>query len=174
MEPLVNKVTESAIEVFNLEELVQFDDIAELDIAQFLDRGIILREKEFRQNVKQFDWTLYARKHVAVVAPSQAIIPTWAFMLISSVLSDIAASTLRGDKSNMIQVLYRKSLDEYEWSVYQDKIVVIKGCGSELVPEDAYAYATVKLKSYARKIMFGEPCSSVPIWRRPKVTASSS
>ncbi len=174
MEPLINRVTTSDIEVFNLEELVSLDELDVFDISEFLDRGIILREKLFRQHAKEFDWTKYADKHVALLSPQDAIIPSWAFMLVASKLSEVARSSVHGDRSQLIQTRFRDEINAFDWNIYSNKIVVVKGCGAGHVPEDAYAYATIKLKGVAKKIMFGEPCSSVPIWRKPAAGKSDS
>ncbi len=166
MEPIVNKVAESEIEVFNLEDLWDGNPVSELDIAGFLVEGLVLREKEFRNAVKDYDWGSLESHHVAIVCSTEAIVPTWAYMLISSKLEDIAASVAVGTSEDLKRDHYTRALESVDWSRHQDAIVVIKGCGSEAVPENAYLLATSKLRKVARKIMYGEPCSSVPIWRR--------
>ncbi|NND72854.1 MAG: DUF2480 family protein [Rhodothermales bacterium] len=173
MEPLINRVAESEIEVFNLESLIERSDLAELDISQFLDKGFILREKEFRNSVKEFDWSTFQSKNVALYCSTDAIVPTWAYMLISVRLNGIAELVVHGRPDNLAKTMFRDILNTFDWSVYQDKIVVVKGCSSTVVPEDAYLHATTKLLEVARKVMYGEPCSSVPLWRRPKVATPS-
>lgn len=166
MEPIVNRVAESDIEVFNLESIVEFDSIVSFDISPFLDRGIIVREKEFRQHVRDFDWSILQDKHVALNCSTDAIVPSWAYMLVAIRLNEVAATVYQGTELDLIRHLFRMRLESFDWSQYQDKIVVVKGCGSQQVPEDAYLAAGQYLTTVAKKIMYGEPCSSVPLWRK--------
>ncbi|NNE46081.1 MAG: DUF2480 family protein [Rhodothermales bacterium] len=167
MEPIVNKVADSEIEVLNLEELWDGRPVRELDISEFLIEGLVLREKAFRALVKEYDWKSFEGAHVAIGCTTDAIVPTWAYMLIASRLEGMAASTAVGKRIDLIRDQFTRTLDSLDWSRYQDAIVVVKGCGSETVPENAYLLAARELKQVARKVMYGEPCSSVPIWRRP-------
>ena len=167
MEPLVNKVEESEIALFNLEELWDEKPVVELDLEPFLFEGLIVREKNFREKVKAHDWSRYADKHVAVYCSTDAIIPTWAFMLIASRLEGTARSVAFGREEDLIRDHFVRALERVDWSAYEGKPVVIKGCGSKLVPTNAYLLAVSKLQGVAGKIMYGEPCSSVPLWRRP-------
>ncbi len=172
MEPIVNRVAESEIEVLNLEDLWDGRPVRELDMAQFLVEGLVLREKEFRQSVKAFGWGSFDGEHVAITCSTDAIIPTWAYMLVASKLDGVAASTAVGTAGDLVRDHFTRSLEELDWTRYQGRIVVVKGCGSDTVPENAYLLATSRLRKVARKIMYGEPCSSVPIWRRPTPAAS--
>lgn len=174
MEPIINRVAESEIEVLNLEDLWDGRRVRELDIAQFLVEGLVLREKEFRQSVKAFDWASFDDEHVAVTCSTDAIIPTWAYMLVASKLDGFAASTAVGTAEDLVRDHFTRSLEELDWTRYQEGIVVVKGCGSDMVPENAYLLATSRLRKVARKIMYGEPCSSVPIWRRPASSEQAS
>ena len=173
MEPLldqtlVNRVEESDIEVYNLEALWDERPIAEFDIEPFLVEGLMLREKVFRDHVKSHDWSHYTDQHVAVYCSADAIVPTWAYMLVASKLEGIAQSVAFGRSEDLVRDHFVRALEAEDWSRYQDRIVVVKGCGSKLVPANAYLLATMKLQAVARKLMFGEPCSSVPLWRRPR------
>jgi len=163
-----NRVAESPIEVFNLEELWGRAALRVFDLAAFLDKGFILREKAFRDAARTYDWTQYEGAHVALQCSTDAIIPPWAWMLVASKASSAALSATVGDELSVRTAVFTRLLAGFDWSRYEDRIVVIKGCGSRNVPESAYAEATVRLMGVARKIMYGEPCSSVPIWRRPK------
>lgn len=173
MEPIENRVADSEIQVFNLANLWDDRSVAELDISVFLVEGLMLKEKEFRQAVKDHDWSQYADRHVALFCSTDAIVPTWGYMLIASKLRDTAASTTLGRVEDLRREFYVRALDEVDWSAYEDRPVVIKGCGSDVVPEMAYVRATQKLQDVARKLMYGEPCSSVPLWRRPKEETST-
>ncbi len=167
MEPIINKVADSEIEVLNLEDLWDGQPVTEVDISEFLVEGLVLREKQFRQAVKEYDWGSLAGVHVAIACSTEAIVPTWAYMLVASKLDGIAASVAVGRAADLIRDHFTRALEAFDWSRYEDAIVVVKGCGSDTVPENAYLLATASLKSVARKLMYGEPCSSVPIWRRP-------
>lgn len=168
MEPIINRVAESDIEVYDLAALWGERQVVELDIAPFLFQELILREKEFRAHIKAHDWSAYAGVHVAVFCSADAIIPLWAYMLIAARLKPHAASVGFGRAADVVRDFYVRALDEEDWAQYTDKIVVVKGCGNKVVPVDAYMIATQKLQEVARKLMYGEPCSSVPLWRRPK------
>ena len=168
MEPIVNRVAESDIEVYDLAALWSEQEIVELDIAPFLFQEMILKEKEFRADVKAHDWEAYAGRHVAVFCSADAIVPIWAYMLIAARLKPIARSVGFGRADEVIRDHFVRQLEAEDWDQYKDSIVVIKGCGNKIVPVDAYMIATQKLQNVARKLMYGEPCSSVPLWRRPK------
>lgn len=174
MEPIVNRVAESNIEVFNLESLWDNREVVELDVAPFLVEGLILREVPFREAVKTTDWSAYAEKHVAVFCSTDAIVPTWAYMLIASKLDGIAQSVSFGSKEDVVRDYYSRALEAIDWSIYEGKPVVIKGCASRIVPANAYLLATQKLQQVAGKLMYGEPCSSVPLWRKPKPKQAAS
>ncbi len=168
MEPLVNRVAESEIQVFNLEDLWDGKAIVEFDIEPFLFKGMIVREKEFRGSVRAFDWSAFTDQHVAVFCSADTIIPTWAYMLVASRLDPHAVSVVQGRRGDLLRSWYAVKLEEFDMATYRDGIVVIKGCGTGVVPVDAYVEAQRRLQGVARKIMYGEPCSSVPLWRRPK------
>jgi len=173
MEPVINRVAESDIAVYNLEALWDEHPVEELDIAPFLVEGLILREKVFRDHIQAHDWAQYAGRHVAVYCGTDAIVPTWAYMLIASKLEGLARSVAYGRAGDLLRDHYVRALEEEDWSAFEDRIVVIKGCASVLVPTDAYLLATQKLQRVARKLMYGEPCSSVPLWRRPKAQGAA-
>lgn len=168
MEPIENQVAQSEIAVYNLADLWDEPPLTELDISGFLVEGLMLKEKEFRQSMKEHDWSQYEGHHVALYCSTDAIVPTWGYMLIASNLNDVARSTTLGRSDDLRREYYARALDEEDWSRFEDRPVVIKGCGSDAVPEMAYVRATQKLQEVARKLMYGEPCSSVPIWRRPQ------
>ncbi|MGI9173878.1 MAG: DUF2480 family protein [Rhodothermales bacterium] len=174
MEPISNRVAESDITVFSLDSLWDGRPVAEVDLAPFLFKGLVLREKDFREGVKAHDWQQYEGQHVAVYCATDAIVPTWAFMLVASKLEGVAYSVGYGRPADIIRDHFVRALEAQDWSAYQDRIVVIKGCGSKIVPPNAYLLATQKLQGVARKLMYGEPCSSVPLWRRPKATSQTT
>ncbi len=167
MEPIVNRVAESDIVVYNLEDLWDERPIDELDLAPLLYRGLVLREKAFREAVAAHDWEAYRDRHVAVFCSTDAIIPIWAYMLVAAKLEGIATSAAFGRAADLLRDYFVRKLETENWSRLQDRIVVVKGCASKFVPADAYMIATRHLQRVARKILYGEPCSSVPIWRKP-------
>ncbi len=168
MEPIENSVADSEIQVFNLADLWDERPVTELDISTFLVEGLMLKEKPFREEVDEHDWSQYDDEHVALYCSTDAIIPTWGYMLIASKLKEVSASTTLGREEDLRREYYVEALNTVDWSAYEDRPVVVKGCGSEVVPEMAYLRATQKLQAVARKLMYGEPCSSVPLWRRPQ------
>ena len=165
MTHLVNKVQQSGIQVYNLASLWDDAPVMELDLAPFLVAGLVLREKTFRGHVKDHDWTAYAGAHVAIYCSTDAIVPTWAYILATSKLAS-ARSVTFGRHTEAVRAWFAHALEAEDWSRYEERIVVIKGCGTDIVPVSAYVTTMQKLMPVARKVMFGEPCSSVPIWRR--------
>jgi hypothetical protein len=170
VEPIRNAVAESDIVVYNLEELWDGREVVELDLAPFLVEGLVLREVPFREAVKEHDWQQYEGRHVAVHCSTDAIVPTWAAMLFASKLEGIAASVAFGRTADLMRDHFTRALEAEDWSRFAAKPVVIKGCASRVVPTSAYLVATQHLQRVAAKLMYGEPCSSVPLWRRPKAT----
>lgn len=174
MEPIVNRVAESEIEVYNLEELWDGREIVSFDLEPYLYKGLVLREAEFRDRLKGHDWEAYRNRHVAVGCSADAIVPTWAYMLVASRLHGIAASVAFGSREELIQAHFTRAMEHEDWERFRDRMVVIKGCGSALVPISAYLTATLKLQGVVRKLMFGEPCSAVPLWRRSASAQASA
>lgn len=165
---IVNRVAESDLVLYNLEALWDGAPVTALDLEPFLFEGIMLREKDFREKVKAHDWSRYEGQHVAVHCSVDALIPTWAVMLVASRLQGVARSVGYGTPEEVVRDFFVRALEHEDWSAYAGKPVVVKGCGSKLVPQNAYLLAVQKLQEVADKLMFGEPCSSVPLWRRPK------
>lgn len=168
METLVNRVAESGIITLNLEDYFPGYEISGLDIKEFLFMEMILKEKDFRQALKEKDWSVYQDKIVLIFCSVDAIIPSWAYMLLASYLSEIAVDVYYGSQEEFLKMHYRKSIESIDASEYEDKRVVIKGCGDKPVPAAAYGMMTSALKPYAQSIMFGEPCSTVPVFKRPR------
>ena len=166
---LVNRVAASDITTLDLAALWE-GETATFDLAPFLHRGLVLRERDFRQSVKDFDWSLFEGQHVAVSCSADAIVPTWAFMLVASRLAGIAQSVGAGTEAEVRRDHFVRALEAHDWTPYEGKPVVIKGCGNDTVPLDAFLLATQKLQAVARKVMYGEPCSSVPVWRKPSAS----
>ena len=167
--PLINRVANSGLITINLEDYFPKEEIIDFDIKQFLFMEMILKEKDFRKSLKEQDWKSYEGKILAVHCSVDAIIPTWAYMLISANASPFVSDLYFGQKSGYIQQYFDEVLEDMNCEQHQDKRVVIKGCSDKEVPPSAYMKLTSKLQPFAQSIMFGEPCSTVPIFKRPRV-----
>lgn len=165
--PVVNKVAASGIQVLDLADMSPAE-VQVIDLEQFLFGGLILKEKHFRQEVRDHDWEVYRGAHIGIICSVDTIVPVWAYMLLGSTLDGIAAFVTVGDEGAVRREAFLRALGSYDWSAHQDRIVVVKGCGTSAVPESAFVHCVTQLQRVASKIMFGEPCSSVPLWRRPK------
>ena len=164
---IVNRVASSGLETFNLEDYYPEGKRVLLDIKDQLYQGMILREKDFRTFLKENDWSIYEGKFVAITCSEDAIIPTWAYMLLSIKLKS-AKKTVYGNLDDLEQVLYQEALSNIDFSKFEGKRVVIKGCSDRSISEQIYIEATQRLLPYAASIMFGEPCSTVPLFKKPK------
>lgn len=166
--PLINRVANSGLKVINLENHYPDSTLLEFDLKPFLFKELILKEKEFRAALKEHDWERYKDAVVLVFNSNDAIIPVWAFMLVSSYLSGIASSVFQGTLEEYLKLHYQKLIGEMDLSEFTDERVIIKGCSNRPVPPFAYAKITEALKPFAQSIMYGEPCSTVPIFKRPR------
>ncbi len=164
---IVNKVQTSGIQVYDLESLWDGASLTELDLAPFLKFGQVLIEREFRRKVADFDWSPFGGTHVAIYCSTDAIVPTWAYLLLTARL-DSARSVTFGRQADAVAAYFERALQREDWDRFDDRIVVIKGCGTGLVPSGAYVTAMRHLTSVARKVMYGEPCSNVPLWRKKR------
>lgn len=165
---IINKVAQSSLVVFDLEDYYPREKRMVLDISQWLHEGFILKEKEFRAALRAFDWDEYQNKLVAITCTTDAILPSWAFMLVSSYLQPIAKMVVQGSLHDLDVLYYQIIIDNLDFTCYQDQPVIIKGCAKKAIPEEGYVMATQKMMNYARSIMFGEACSAVPIFKRRK------
>lgn len=163
---IVNKVAESALTSIDLEEYYPQGETAVFDLKDHLFMGLILKEKDFRAALQSMDWEQYRNKNVAVTCSADAIIPMWAYMLAASNLHSVANEVVFGDEKHLLQTLLLKNLWQVKGEDYVDKRVVVKGCGDVTIPEAAYVEITNKLRPYVKSIMYGEPCSTVPIFKR--------
>lgn len=168
-EQFVNKVAESGIVTLDLEVLGKNADWIVFDLKPFLFMELILKEKDFREALKNHDWTVYQGKAVAVFCSADAIIPMWAYMLIGSYLSGVAAQVYFGEPAFAKQQFLLQQVLNLPEEHYRNQRVVIKGCGDEPVGEAVYLAATVKLKPVVKSLMYGEPCSTVPIFKQKPV-----
>jgi len=168
MEEIVNRVAKSPLITLNLEEYYHPGERVVWDMKDWLYQGMILREKDFRSALKEHDWSEYQNKNVAITCSADAIVPTWAYMLATIYLTPLANRVVMGDMQTLELVLYRDALSRINLADYEDAKVVIKGCGKLPVPESAYVELTALLQPYVSSLMYGEPCSTVPLYKKPK------
>jgi hypothetical protein len=168
MEEIINKVKQSGLIQIDLEDLRPQGERVFIDIAPQLFMGLALREKDFRTFIQTHDWSQYQGKHVAIACTADAIIPTWAYMLISSQLSGKASTIVYGSLADLEKHLFEQVIQDMDLVPYDDAKIVIKGCSKESVPLDAYVSLTNRLRPLARSLFFGEPCSTVPIYKKAK------
>lgn len=165
-ENIVNKVATSGLVTFNLEEYFDKGERLIYDIRDNLFHGLILREKDFREFVKAHDWQVYAGKNIAITCTADAIVPTWAYMLLANRLKPYANEVVFGDLEMLETVLFTKALSRVDISKFSGERVVVKGCADIEVPVSAYVEITNLLTPVVKSIMYGEPCSTVPIYKR--------
>jgi hypothetical protein len=165
-ELIPNKVAKSGLITISLQDYYPEGERCHLDISEWLYEGLILREKEFRQHVKDHDWTQYEGCFVWVNCTADAIIPQWAYMLISAALSDHARAYAYGNREQLESILFEASLDKVDFSDFKDQRVILKGCGDIAVPPNAFSSLTRRLKPYVKSLMYGEACSTVPVYKK--------
>lgn len=163
---IVNKVEQSGIVSFDLEDYFFEGKRMDFDMKEHLFHGLILKEKDFRDFIKNNDWSVFNQSAVAIYCSTDAIVPTWAYMLVSNRLSGIASYVFFGKKEEMETALYMEAISQIDVNAYKDKRVVVKGCSDKNVPVSAYVEITRKLSPVVKSLMFGEPCSTVPIFKR--------
>lgn len=166
MEEITNRVSNSQLISFDLEELYTPGERVLFDIKDFLFQGLILKEKDFRDALKNYDWSQYEGKHIAIICSADAIIPTWAYILLSIALQPYAKRVIFGNLLELESQLFYDRLSQVDWEKFRDKKMIIKGCSKVEVPLSAYVEATNRLKLVASSIMFGEPCSTVPLFKK--------
>ncbi len=162
----VNKVAESGIITVDLETFYPKEEVAVFDMKDYLFMGLILKEKDYRTALTTIDWQQYKNKNVALTCTADAIIPVWAYMLAASFLQPIANNIIFGNEQQLINTIITQKINEINIDEYTDKRIVIKGCGETPIPETAYIAITNKLRPVAKSIMYGEPCSTVPVFKK--------
>ncbi|GGB76987.1 hypothetical protein GCM10007424_16250 [Flavobacterium suaedae] len=165
---IVNRVANSVLQVFDLEDYYQEGERVALDISQWLLEGFVLREKDFRQALKDYNWEQYQDKFVALHCSTDAIVPAWAYMLVTIYLQPYAKLIVQGTINDIDIQLYQQTLQKLDYTQYADKPVIVKGCSRKPVPEQAYVMAVNKLMPVAKSLMFGEACSSVPLYKKKR------
>jgi len=163
---IVNKVAESGLLEIDLEKFYPQTEIVVFDLKNYLFMELILKEKDFRQALKEKDFAIYSDKQVAVTCSADAIIPMWAYMLVASYLQPVVKEMILGDEAFFRQTLFLRNLNNIDIAAFTDKRVVIKGCGDLDIGPFAYFEITRLLRPLAKSIMYGEPCSTVPVFKK--------
>lgn len=167
-EVIENRVAKSSLITFDLEELYHEGERILFDVKDLLYQGLILRENDFKEFVKSHDWSQYEGKNVAITCSADAIVPTWAYMQLISKIQPYAHFVVLGNLETLENSLYDMKLDKIDFSGYEDCKVVVKGCSQVEVPAYVYAELTRRLRPYVASLMYGEPCSSVPVYKKPR------
>ena len=165
-EEIVNRVAKSGLIQLDLEALLPDADVSELDISPWLFEGMVLREKDFKTHLTEHNWEQYKGHYLAIHCSEEAIIPPWAYMMIVREAAPFAIKVYKGDRQFAYNMLIKEAIDNLDIEAYKDGKVVIKGCGSGKFDEFAYAAIAQKLIGVAKSMMYGEPCSTVPIYKR--------
>ncbi|MGL2962582.1 DUF2480 family protein [Flavobacterium sp. RSB2_4_14] len=168
MDEIINKVANSVLEVFDLEDYYPSGIRTQIDISQWLLEGFLLKEMDFREALKTHDWKQYENHFVAIHCSTDAIVPAWATILVTTYVSPFAKKVVLGTIYDLETVLYQEILLALDYTKYQDKPLILKGCSKKPVPESAYIVAVQQLQKVAKSIMYGEACSAVPLYKKAK------
>jgi hypothetical protein len=165
-EVIINKVAQSTLVTLDLEKFYPNEELVLFDLKNYLFMELILKEKEYREALKNLDWNMYQNKNVAITCSTDAIIPLWAYMLAVTYLQPFAKEIIFGNEKEVFNILFLKNIEKIDVKEFEEKRVVIKGCGDKKIPESAYVAITKILRPVVKSIMYGEPCSTVPIFKR--------
>lgn len=165
-EKIVNKVALSGLVSYDLETIKPQGERILYDIKDNLFHGLMLKEKDFREFIKNHDWTQYEGKHVAITCSTDAIVPTWAYMLLTTKFSEYALTVIFGSLEDLEDHLLTQAIENLDVEQFKDQKIVVKGCGDGNVPVSAFVALTAKLKPVVKSLMYGEPCSTVPLYKR--------
>lgn len=166
-ESIVNKVSESGLITLDLEQYYPREEVVVFDLKDYLFKGLILKEKDFREALKSQDWENFRNKYVGVTCSADAIIPPWAYMLAASYLQPVAKDVIMGDQKDVHKAIFIKNIQGINVNEFAGQRVVVKGCGETPIGEFAYMEITKRLRPVVKTIMYGEPCSTVPIFKKP-------
>ncbi len=167
-EEIINRVASSGLVTFNLEEFYHPGERVVYDLKDNLFMDLILKEKDFRTFLKEHDWSQYKGKNVAITCSEDVIIPTWAYMLLTLALEPFANCVIKGGLNELEIKLYQEALSSVDFQQFNDNRVVVKGCSKVDVPEEIYVEVARKLQPIVKSLMFGEPCSTVPLYKKRK------
>ena len=165
-EAIINKVSDSGLITLDLEQYYPREEVVLYDLKDYLFMGLILKEKDFREALKNLDWEVYKNKYVGVTCSADAIIPPWAYMLAASYLQPVAKDVIMGDEKEVHKTIFLKNIQRIEANEFTGQRVVVKGCGDTPIGEFAYMEITKLLRPVVKTIMYGEPCSTVAIYKK--------
>ena len=165
-EAIINKVSDSGLITLDLEQYYPREEVVLYDLKDYLFMGLILKEKDFRESLKNLDWEVYKNKYVGVTCSADAIIPPWAYMLAASYLQPVAKDVIMGDEKEVHKTIFLKNIQGINANEFTGQRVVVKGCGDTPIGEFAYMEITKLLRPVVKTIMYGEPCSTVPIYKK--------
>jgi hypothetical protein len=166
MDAIVNRVAESALITFDLEKLYQIGQRQSIDLSQWLYEGLILKEKDFRAQLNAHDWSVYQDQFVALFCSTEAILPAWASLLVTSHLQPYSRKVVMGTLEDLEVQLFSEEIQLLDVTPFKDKPVIIKGCSDKTVPQDAYVQLIAKLQPIVKSLFYGEACSSVPLYKK--------
>jgi hypothetical protein len=164
---IINKVENSSLKTIDLDLLIPKTPRVIFDIKNWLVNDLILIEKDFRELIKNHNWNQYLGKYVSIQCSNNAIIPDWAFLLVSKSLKELEIENFIGSLDVMEHIIVKKTIDKLDLSSFKNKSIIIKGCSKKSIPKASYSFLIDRLQPIAKKIMFGEACSSVPIFKKP-------
>ncbi len=163
---IVNRIAKSSLVTIYLEDYFPSNPRISIDIKDWLFQGIILKEKDFRAYLEAHDWEQYKDAFVCINCSEDAIIPTWAYMLLTAKLAPFAKKIIKGNKEDLEKAIFQEIITNLDCSIYEGKPVIVKGCTSKPIPENVYVHLVERLVPFAKSIMFGEACSTVPLYKR--------
>jgi hypothetical protein len=167
---IINRVANSKLVTIDLEDFYPEGERTIIDIAQWLTEGFILREKDFRAFVKEHSWEQYTNQYVAIKCSTDAIVPGWAYMLVSVALAPYAKKVVVGTIDTLNNLIFSEIIAHLDLDIYKDKSVIVKGCAHKPIPQNAFVLLTQRLQPIVKSLMYGEACSSVPLYKKPSTT----
>ena len=162
---IINKVANSGLVTIDLEDFLPKEKVEAFDLKEHLFKGLILKEKDFREALKNFDWEIYRNRYVAITCTADAIIPLWAYMLVTAYVQPIAKDVYAGTVEEMKKYVCLKNMSTIKFEEFAGQRIIVKGCGDQQVDSTIYAEITKQLRPLAKSIMYGEACSNVPIFK---------
>jgi len=168
MDEIVNRVAKSPLVTIDLEDFYPEGKRMVFDLKDFLFEEIILKEKDFREQLKNHNWEQYKNAYVAMGCSSDAIVPSWAFLLVATYLQPVAKKIVKGNLKDLETSIYGEIISNLDVSVYENKKIIVKGCSKKPVPDTAYIQLIEKIQPHVQSLMFGEACSTVPLMKKPK------